>query len=133
MYVVLGFYRIAHAWGNVFWSPGSLTASSLFSFIAAESQSASNERGRVVRYKFAFQWCESQGEPWWLKKSDVDVALRKNDVLCVLCASIFIFGYGVEAAGQPNTTAASVDSRVAIAPPLRSSPSKSILFILSVS
>ncbi|KZT10706.1 uncharacterized protein LAESUDRAFT_721073 [Laetiporus sulphureus 93-53] len=45
-YVVLGFYRIAHAW--------------------AERQPASNARGYVVRYKFAFQWCEEQGTPWWL-------------------------------------------------------------------
>ncbi|XP_006460754.1 hypothetical protein AGABI2DRAFT_117682 [Agaricus bisporus var. bisporus H97] len=46
-YAVLGFYTIVHAW--------------------AEYQPAENERGRVVRYKFAFQWCETQGEPWWLK------------------------------------------------------------------
>ncbi|KAF7783026.1 hypothetical protein Agabi119p4_2402 [Agaricus bisporus var. burnettii] len=46
-YAVLGFYTIVHAW--------------------AEYQPAENERGRVVRYKFAFQWCEAQGEPWWLK------------------------------------------------------------------
>ncbi|KAF9452750.1 hypothetical protein P691DRAFT_756135 [Macrolepiota fuliginosa MF-IS2] len=46
-YAVLGFYTIVHAW--------------------AEYQPAGNERGRVVRYKFAFQWCESQGDPWWLK------------------------------------------------------------------
>ncbi|KAI0665933.1 hypothetical protein C8Q78DRAFT_985535 [Trametes maxima] len=48
-YVVLGFYHIAHAWGKY---PGS---------------PASNGRGFVVRYKFAFEWCEKQPEPWWLK------------------------------------------------------------------
>ncbi|KXN90984.1 hypothetical protein AN958_03051 [Leucoagaricus sp. SymC.cos] len=46
-YAVLGFYTIVHAW--------------------AEYQSAENQRGRVIRYKFVFQWCESQGEPWWLE------------------------------------------------------------------
>ncbi|EPT04533.1 hypothetical protein FOMPIDRAFT_1156757 [Fomitopsis schrenkii] len=45
-YVVLGFYRITHAW--------------------AEEQPAQNASGSVVRYKFAFQWCEEQGTPWWL-------------------------------------------------------------------
>lgn len=30
---------------------------------AAEYQPAENERGRVIRYKFAFQWCESQVIP----------------------------------------------------------------------
>ncbi|KAI0630126.1 hypothetical protein C8Q77DRAFT_243759 [Trametes polyzona] len=46
-YVVLGFYHIAHAW--------------------AEREPASNGRGHVVRYKFAFEWCKKQPEPWWLK------------------------------------------------------------------
>ncbi|KAH9951553.1 hypothetical protein B0H21DRAFT_716501, partial [Amylocystis lapponica] len=46
-YVVLGFYHITHAW--------------------AEPQPASNSRGYVVRYKFAFQWCQRQGVPWWIK------------------------------------------------------------------
>ncbi|PCH43386.1 hypothetical protein WOLCODRAFT_164397 [Wolfiporia cocos MD-104 SS10] len=45
-YVVLGFYRIVHTW--------------------AEQQVAQNTRGYVVRYKFAFQWCEEQGNPWWI-------------------------------------------------------------------
>ncbi|THH31340.1 hypothetical protein EUX98_g2852 [Antrodiella citrinella] len=45
-YAVLGFYRIAHAW--------------------AEKQSARGVEGQVVvRYKFAFQWCQEQGDPWW--------------------------------------------------------------------
>ncbi|TFK68699.1 hypothetical protein BDN72DRAFT_768985 [Pluteus cervinus] len=44
-YAILGFYTIVAAW--------------------AEYQPAHNERGRVVRYKFAFRWCESQGQPWW--------------------------------------------------------------------
>ncbi|KAI0298518.1 hypothetical protein BC826DRAFT_997790 [Russula brevipes] len=43
-YVVLGLYWIAHAW--------------------AELQRV-DENHTVVRYKFAFQWCEGQGDPWW--------------------------------------------------------------------
>ncbi|KAF8502150.1 hypothetical protein F5888DRAFT_1608345 [Russula emetica] len=43
-YVVLGLYWIAHAW--------------------AELQRV-DESHSVVRYKFAFQWCEGQGDPWW--------------------------------------------------------------------
>ncbi|KAH8978208.1 hypothetical protein EDB83DRAFT_2243118 [Lactarius deliciosus] len=44
-YVVLGLYWITHAWGR-----------SLASHVGGS---------RVVRYKFAFQWCEGQGDPWW--------------------------------------------------------------------
>ncbi|KAH7925520.1 hypothetical protein BV22DRAFT_1033889 [Leucogyrophana mollusca] len=54
-YIVLGAYWISHAW--------------------AERQPASNERGHVVRYKFAFQWCEEQGHPWWISlDQSVDLA-----------------------------------------------------------
>ncbi|KAG1776986.1 hypothetical protein EV702DRAFT_1104717 [Suillus placidus] len=54
-YVVLGSYWISHAW--------------------AEYQPASNGCGRVVRWKFAFRWCEGQGNPWWIssKSNDVDM------------------------------------------------------------
>ncbi|CDO69225.1 hypothetical protein BN946_scf185042.g127 [Trametes cinnabarina] len=45
-YVVLGFYHIVHAW--------------------AEREPSSNGRGSVVRWKFAFEWCEKQPAPWWL-------------------------------------------------------------------
>lgn len=36
-------------------------------WLLAEYQTAGNESGRVVRYKFAFRWCEEQGEPWWTR------------------------------------------------------------------
>ncbi|KAM5540196.1 hypothetical protein V8D89_006015, partial [Ganoderma adspersum] len=49
-YVVLGFYHIAHAW--------------------AERQPADNNIGFVVRYKFAFEWCDKQPEPWWIKQNE---------------------------------------------------------------
>ncbi|TRM69524.1 hypothetical protein BD626DRAFT_563265 [Schizophyllum amplum] len=47
VYAVLGLYFIKHAW--------------------AERQPAgpSNPLGTVVRFKFAFQWCEGQEAPWW--------------------------------------------------------------------
>ncbi|KAH9012140.1 hypothetical protein EDB84DRAFT_1583122, partial [Lactarius hengduanensis] len=32
--------------------------------VSAELQQVSGDR-RVVRYKFAFQWCDGQGDPWW--------------------------------------------------------------------
>ncbi|KAI0690519.1 hypothetical protein BC835DRAFT_1417729 [Cytidiella melzeri] len=44
-YAVLGWYYIAYAW--------------------SEYQAATNSDGKVVRYKFAFQWADGQGEPWW--------------------------------------------------------------------
>jgi len=66
--------------------------------ISAEYQPADNEQGRVVRYKFAFQWCESQvrstfdvwyilrtfeqGEPWWLVSDrPIDQFLQENRLL----------------------------------------------------
>ncbi|KAI5890533.1 uncharacterized protein SCHCODRAFT_02632122 [Schizophyllum commune H4-8] len=47
VYAVLGLYFIKHAW--------------------AERQPAgpSTPGGTVVRFKFAFQWCEGQDAPWW--------------------------------------------------------------------
>ncbi|KAJ7181183.1 hypothetical protein C8R46DRAFT_598816 [Mycena filopes] len=50
---VLGFYRIIHTWAEF-------------------QSSSSNSAGRVVRYKFAFQWCEGQGEPWWSRQDSND-------------------------------------------------------------
>ncbi|KAI0318869.1 hypothetical protein OF83DRAFT_1113395 [Amylostereum chailletii] len=44
-YVVLGFYWITNAW--------------------AECQHVEENGSKVVRFKFAFQWCEEQGDPWW--------------------------------------------------------------------
>ncbi|KAJ7581225.1 hypothetical protein C8J56DRAFT_794470 [Mycena floridula] len=48
-YAVLGMYTITHVW-------------------AEYQHSSSSSNGRVVRYKFAFQWCPGQGDPWWLTK-----------------------------------------------------------------
>ncbi|KAI0038640.1 hypothetical protein FA95DRAFT_1505273 [Auriscalpium vulgare] len=42
-YVVLGLYWITDAWAELQETPS----------------------GPVKRWKFAFQWCENQGEPWW--------------------------------------------------------------------
>ncbi|KAG1746285.1 hypothetical protein EDD22DRAFT_918224 [Suillus occidentalis] len=57
-YVVLGSYWISHAW--------------------AEYQPASNGCGRVVRWKFAFQWCEGQGNPWWTSFKSDNVGILNN-------------------------------------------------------
>ncbi|KAF8844298.1 hypothetical protein BDN67DRAFT_963043 [Paxillus ammoniavirescens] len=48
-YVVLGIYRISHAW--------------------AECQPSPDGLKRIVRWKFAFQWCGGQGDPWWMTGS----------------------------------------------------------------
>ncbi|KAI0036934.1 hypothetical protein K488DRAFT_40180 [Vararia minispora EC-137] len=48
-YIVLGHYWIAEAW--------------------AELEIKKNEE-KLVRYKFAFQWCPEQGEPWWTLPQD---------------------------------------------------------------
>lgn len=59
-YVVLGLYWISHAW--------------------AEYQPASNGCGRVVRWKFAFQWCEGQGNPWWISSESDDVDMPPDPI-----------------------------------------------------
>ncbi|KAJ7911217.1 hypothetical protein B0H13DRAFT_2482869, partial [Mycena leptocephala] len=64
---VLGFYKIIHMW-------------------AEYQPSNSNANGRVVRYKFAFQWCEGQGEPWWLKE-DVNGSPLKPAALYFPCST----------------------------------------------
>lgn len=62
-YVVLGLYWIAHAW--------------------AELQRV-DENHSVVRYKFAFQWCEGQGYPWWLSNTENGpiVTQAQNSQVC---------------------------------------------------
>lgn len=66
-YAVLGFYKITHFW--------------------SEFQPANNDQRRVVRYKFAFQWYESQGQPWWWLTSedfpvtDTDAPTAINSIL----------------------------------------------------
>ncbi|TFK54484.1 hypothetical protein OE88DRAFT_1625305 [Heliocybe sulcata] len=46
-YVALGNYLITQVW--------------------AERSSPKASMDSVIRYKFAFQWCDEQGEPWWLQ------------------------------------------------------------------
>ncbi|KZP05944.1 hypothetical protein FIBSPDRAFT_765177 [Athelia psychrophila] len=48
-YAVLGFFCITNVW--------------------AEYHPLPNASGGAVRYKFCFQWCQSQGDPWWLKST----------------------------------------------------------------
>lgn len=54
-YVVLGIYWISHAW--------------------AECQPTLTNSTCVIRWKFAFQWCEDQGSPWWLTPEGVVASL----------------------------------------------------------
>jgi hypothetical protein len=50
---------------------------------SAELQQVDENRS-VVRYKFAFQWCEGQGDPWWLSNAeDVPVVTQaQNGLVC---------------------------------------------------
>ena len=58
-YAVLGIYTIAHAWGKNLPASYRRPASNKLNQ-PAEYQPASNDSGRVVRYKFAFRWCDAQ-------------------------------------------------------------------------
>ncbi|KAJ7053615.1 hypothetical protein C8F01DRAFT_551631 [Mycena amicta] len=58
---ILGFYRVIHAW-------------------AEYQPSQSNPNGKVVRYKFAFQWCEGQGDPWWIPGPPTPMDLNESCV-----------------------------------------------------
>ncbi|KAJ7172893.1 hypothetical protein C8R43DRAFT_874003 [Mycena crocata] len=71
-YPVLGFYKIVHAW--------------------TEYEKAGTAGTRVVRYKFAFQWMEGQGEPWWLKE-DSDGMLHSSSRLDSSLGMYTIFRY----------------------------------------
>jgi hypothetical protein len=50
---------------------------------SAELQRVDENRS-VVRYKFAFQWCEGQGDPWWsLNTENVPVVMQaQNSRVC---------------------------------------------------
>jgi hypothetical protein len=39
------------------------------SLSSAELQQVDEDHS-VVRYKFAFQWCEGQGDPWWAQGTE---------------------------------------------------------------
>ena len=55
-YAVLGFYSIVYAWGRSF----SSFFVPMLKAVLAEFHPAKNKVGRVIRYKFAFRWCEEQ-------------------------------------------------------------------------
>ncbi|EAU91450.2 hypothetical protein CC1G_01939 [Coprinopsis cinerea okayama7 len=59
-YTVLGFYMIVDAW-------------------AEYEEKVETEQGRVVRFKFAFQWCEGQGDPWWIREATEPIPSRFDD------------------------------------------------------
>ena len=64
-YVVLGFYHIVHAWGKSLCRSRRKTR--LHTSSLAEREFVSNDRHSVIRWKFAFEWCEKQRAPWWLQ------------------------------------------------------------------
>lgn len=75
-YAVLGWYQISYAWGMVSRILYMLGANCIFK---AECVSdASSRGGSVIRYKFAFQWCEAQGEPWWVTSTGIVVCAQCN-------------------------------------------------------
>ena len=45
----------------------------------AEEELADNEAGYCRKYKFAFQWCEGQGNPWWWLNSDQESISQQED------------------------------------------------------
>jgi len=59
-YIVLGFFWIPYAW--------------------AEYEAPSTDNRSVVRWKFAFQWCEEQGDPWWTSSPYADEAIATSSV-----------------------------------------------------
>ena len=70
-YAVLGFYRIANVWGKS-GSHHYVEYLKEYSWLydVAEKQFSTSANEYVVRYKLAFQWCDEQGEPWWISESD---------------------------------------------------------------
>jgi hypothetical protein len=46
------------------------------SLSSAELQQV-DENHSVVRYKFAFQWCEGQGDPWWAQGTEPTSAVTQ--------------------------------------------------------
>jgi len=65
-YVVLGIYWISHAWGKF-----AIKMFAISKGIPAEYQPA-GESHHIVRWKFAFQWCEGQGIPWWMGPQELE-------------------------------------------------------------
>ncbi|KAI0762103.1 hypothetical protein BD413DRAFT_484945 [Trametes elegans] len=67
-YAVLGFYHIAHAW-------------------AEREPEKTAGTGFVVRYKFAFEWCEKQPPPWWLQQAPPAPVARAPSpaIVCTKC------------------------------------------------
>ncbi|KAF7317236.1 hypothetical protein HMN09_00458700 [Mycena chlorophos] len=57
---VLGYYRIVAAW--------------------AESILDNASQQRVIRWKFAFHWCENQDEPWWTKEEPARMSFPESSM-----------------------------------------------------
>ena len=71
IYVVFGFYcsaNVSGKWGSHHYVEYLKEYSWLYD--VAEKQFSTSANEYVVRYKLAFQWCDEQGEPWWISESD---------------------------------------------------------------
>lgn len=77
-YVVLGFYHIVHAWGTFRHASHRPRASS-DGFAKAERDPHNNAKGYVVRWKFAFEWCERQPAPWWIPPSSAPCTAESDE------------------------------------------------------
>lgn len=88
----------------------------------AEYHPIANEAGGAVRYKFAFQWCESQGDPWWMTSSNGDCDSRASASPAALLITNPENEIKAEACQQPNL-AGSVEQ--ATTPLTRTIPSTS--------
>ena len=49
------------------------------SVVIAELQQV-DENHSVVRYKFAFQWCEGQGDPWWTRGTEATPSVTQAKI-----------------------------------------------------
>jgi hypothetical protein len=76
-YVVLGAYLITHAWRKFCYVWIRLILNQ--THVTAQRQVCGTAKTNVIRWMFSFQWCEGQGEPWWLAASPaVDGVFHKH-------------------------------------------------------
>ena len=77
-----------------------------------------------MRYKFAFRWCESQGEPWWIKQSNMDMDSRKSDIFLPMSPLILGLGNDFDAERPLGVPASVIHAPTAVVPQSRSAPGK---------
>lgn len=69
-------------------------------FFLAERQFSTSANENVVRYKFAFQWCEEQGDPWWIPSQPVEPSMAGTS--CLIRNSLFASVTGPYHLPEPN-------------------------------